>query len=122
MVKYWQGKNRRQGPDKWILVFRALSIIAWILFIIAMVVSHYAAPEQNYGVVRFYRLDVPRVWQKPMTGYLYTILSFCALMSFVCIIINHFRSRRTQDLAFYNLFLLLTITIAWVIYLIFNVY
>ena len=116
----WKGIERRNHQDIWLVIFKWLSIISWLLFLFALVVSFYAAPEKSYGLLRYHGIEVRKFWQVPLTGYLYIILWVSALFSYASIIINHFRSRRATDNKQYNLTLLLIITVTWVIYIIFN--
>ena len=43
--------ERRKAPDIWIYVSRFLAIFGWCLFIVAMVISHYAAPEEKLWLI-----------------------------------------------------------------------
>ncbi len=117
----WQGKDRRKGKDFWVILSRVLAIGGWLLFIIAMIVSFYAAPEVEYGIVRFHGLEVRKTWQPQLTLYLYAILWLTALISLFAIIINHFRARRATDGNSFNFSLLLLISIAWSVYIYFDI-
>jgi len=114
--------DRRQKNDFWLLASRTLAVGGWLLFIVALIVSYYAAPEIEYGFVRFHGVEVRKVWQPQLTTYLYAILWFNAIASIVAIIINHFRTRRATDVNNnYNLVLLLFISIAWSTYIYFDI-
>lgn len=117
----WQGKDRRKGKDFWVIISRILAMGGWLLFIIAMIVSFYAAPEVEYGIVRFHGLEVRKTWQPQLTFYLYIILWFTAILSLVAIIINRFRARRATDGNSFNFSLLLLISIAWSVYIYFDI-
>ena len=96
---------------------RILALSGWILFIFAIVMSYYAAPDQDYGYLRFKGIEIRRFWLTPLTGYLYVVLWISALCSYFCLILDHYRSRRKRDSKHFNLVLLLTVTIAWVMYI-----
>lgn len=117
----FKGTDRRKGPDIWIYILRISVLFGWLLFVVAMVISHYASPETDFGLVRYHNIEDRRTWLNPLTDYLYIILWVTASLSIVAIVINHFRSRRNDDFAFFNLFLLLIASLAWAVYLIFNV-
>lgn len=116
----WSGKDRRKTQDSWRLIARVLAIFGWVLFIVALIVSHYAAPDQDYGYMRYRNIDVRDSWLTPMTGYLYVILWLSSLFSFITILIDKFRGRRATDNIRFNAVLLLTITIAWSAYIVFH--
>ncbi|QOL24843.1 hypothetical protein LP316_11040 [Thalassotalea sp. LPB0316] len=117
----WQGEERRKHTDFWVKTARSLTIIAWLLFIVALIVSHFAAPETDFGIVRYHDLEVRKFWIKPLTNYLYVILWCAALISYVSMIVNRFRARRATDNRSFYVKLLLVIIVAWVIYLLLNV-
>ena len=109
-------KNRRQAPDKWIHILRFLVILSWAFFIVSLIVSFYAAPEEDYGLLRYKDIEIRDYWLKPLTGYLYITLWSCALISLVCLIITSFRSRRAQDSKMFNLMLLIITVTSWITY------
>ncbi|MBL4909827.1 MAG: hypothetical protein JKX78_07380 [Alteromonadaceae bacterium] len=114
--------DRRLKNDFWLLTSRILAVGGWLFFIVALVVSFYAAPEVEYGFVRFHGVEIRKVWQPQLTNYLYAILWFNAISSIIAIAINHFRTRRATDVNNnYNLALLLSISIAWGVYIYFDI-
>jgi hypothetical protein len=110
-------ENRRKEPDKWLYIARAFAIGGWIFFIFALVLSHYAAPEKSYGVLRYHNIEVRKNWLQPLTDYLYIVLWLSAASSFFYLFIQKYRRRRKTDNRHFNLWLLLVITIAWVVYI-----
>mgnify|MGYP000262086874 CR=1 FL=1 len=117
----WLGHERRKGPDFWVYILRISALIGWVLFVLALVISHFSAPEPSYGIARYYQVVENDKWLKPLSGYLYIILWSAAFISYLAIVINHYRSRRNDDFAFFNLFLLLFACIAWGVYLVLNI-
>ena len=118
----WQGNEQRQGKDKWIVTFQWLSLIGWVAFIVALIISFFAAPEKTYGITRYRGVVVRDYWSSPLTDYLYLLLWCTALFSFVSIILSHYRTRRATDNKYYNLLLLLVISLVWVLYITLNAY
>tara|TARA_R110000868_G_scaffold276587_5_gene536275 strand:- start:936 stop:1271 length:336 start_codon:yes stop_codon:yes gene_type:complete len=80
----------------------------------ALIVSYYAAPDSDYGLLRYHNIEIRKFWLTPLTGYLYIVLWLSALCSYFCLILDKYRSRRKSDGKHFNILLLLTITIAWV--------
>ena len=111
-------RRRRENIDYLVLVMKALALTGWLLFVIGLVVSFYAAPDENFGLFRYHEIEIRSHWLTPLTGYLYVILWFSALLSYIGIIINHFRSRRKDDNKHYNYLLLFIIVVCWIIYIV----
>ena len=107
-------KERRNAADRWTYIVRALTVIGWGLFVFALIMSYYAAPDTDYGLLRYHNIEIRKFWLTPLTGYLYIILWLSALSSYLCLILDNYRSRRKSDGKNFNMFLLLIITIAWV--------
>lgn len=109
--------ERRKSPDILVNLARILVVLSWLTFIVALIVSFYAAPEEEYGLLRFHEIEVRQTWLMPLTNYLYGILWFSAASSFFCLILTAFRSRRKHDSKQFNIILLLVTIFSWVIYI-----
>ncbi|MGB2741648.1 MAG: hypothetical protein WBC60_13955 [Cognaticolwellia sp.] len=109
--------ERRSAADLWTYTLRILTVVGWGLFAFALIVSYYAAPDSDYGILRYHNIEIRKFWLTPLTGYLYILLWLSALSSYICLIINRYRSRRKGDGKHFNILLLLIITIAWVSFL-----
>ena len=107
-------KERRSAVDIWTYIVRVLTIIGWGLFVFALIVSYYAAPDSDYGLLRYRNIEIRKFWLTPLTGYLYIVLWLSALCSYFCLILDKYRSRRESDGKHFNILLLLVITIAWI--------
>lgn len=107
-------KERRSAVDIWTYIVRVLTIIGWGLFVFALIVSYYAAPDSDYGLLRYHNIEIRKFWLMPLTGYLYIVLWLSALCSYFCLILDKYRSRRESDGKHFNILLLLVITIAWI--------
>ena len=112
-----KSKNRRSSTDIGVVLTRILALSGWVLFIFAIGMSYYAAPEQDYGLLRYKGIEIRQFWLTPLTGYLYIVLWVSALCSYFCLVLDHYRSRRQRDSKHFNLVLLLTVTIAWGMYI-----
>lgn len=112
--------DRRKSKDIWFKLIRVLALFAWGIFTIALIVSYYAAPDNDYGVLRYHQITIRKFWLTPMTGYLYILLWISAFFSYLCIIINKYRSRRATDDKQFNFMLLFFVSVAWVVYIVFQ--
>jgi hypothetical protein len=115
-------KERRNDADLWTSALKVLAILGWCLFFCAILVSYYAAPDVDYGILRYHNIEIRKVWLTPLTGYLYIVLLLSALSSYFCLIIDNCRSRRKNDGRYFNILLLLVITIAWVSFILLQLY
>ena len=99
--------ERRSGPDLLCRAFAWLAIIAWLLFVLALVVAHYARPEMDTGLVRYWGIEVRTDWRPKLTLYLQYMLWATAALSGVSLLLNYLRSRRRNDHLHLNIILLL---------------
>ncbi len=106
-------KERRESPDVWFYLAQILALLSWVLFLFALVISVYAAPEVSYGVLRYHDIEIRRFWLTPLTGYLYLVIWFSAAGSYGSMLIEKYRSRRHSDHTHYNLYFLLIINLIW---------
>ena len=114
-------EKRRKSKDFWFYLVRGLTIASWLLFIFALGMSYYAAPDADYGVLRYREIEIRKFWLAPLTGYLYIILWVSALTSYLSIVLDNYRNRRKEDSSHFNAFLLLLITMAWIVYILLNI-
>ena len=109
--------DRRQSPDLWRYTQIALALISWLLFLIALILSYYAAPDHDYGVLRYYGVEIRQFWLTPLTGYLYILLWLSALGSYLALLTDKYRRRRRSDNTNYSLIFLLTVNLTWLVYI-----
>lgn len=112
-VKANHDVERRKSFDFWFVLGKALTLVVWLCFIFALVMSFYAAPEKSYGIVRYHDLEIRRFWLTPLTGYLYLLIWCCAAGSYMAILIDKYRSRRQNDNRYFHLHILLAINLIW---------
>jgi len=113
-------ENRRKETDFWSYAQLTLALVSWLLFIIALVMSYYAAPDKDYGVLRYYDVEIRQFWLTPLTGYLYILLWLSALGSYLALMTEKYRSRRRSDNPLYNLMFLVGVNITWLVYILIN--
>ncbi len=116
-VKVEQRKESRQSNDFWGNAKTITTLISWLLFLVALIMSYYAVPEKDYGVLRYYDIEIRKFWLTPLTGYLYILLWLSALGGYLALMIDKYRSRRCSDNPHFNLWFLLTINLVWLVYI-----
>ncbi|GHE82706.1 hypothetical protein [Thalassotalea profundi] len=116
-----QEKERRIQSDIWTILLKWSAIISWLVFTFALIMSYYAAPDNEYGVLRYHGIEVRKFWLTPLTGYLYILLWISALISYLSIILNQFRTRRSTDHKYLNSILLFIISVAWLVYILMQI-
>jgi uncharacterized membrane protein len=119
--KVKQKAERRKNTDVWRYIQKLLAVTSWLFFLIALVMSYYAAPDKNYGVLRYYDVEIRQFWLTPLTGYLYILLWLSTLGSYLALITDKYRSRRSSDNLHYNLMFLLAVNLFWLVYILVKV-
>jgi|GEM_PF-342307 len=114
--------DRRKETDLWSYATNIIAGLSWLGFLFSLIMSYYAAPDSDYGILRYYDIEVRQFWLTPLTGYLYVLLWLSALGSYVALLIDKYRSRRRSDNPHYNLLLLLTINIVWLIVILYHLH
>lgn len=99
--------ERREGPDFLCRAFKYLAVIAWLLFFAALIVSHYARPEMDSGLVRYLGLDIRDYWRPRLTFWLVYLLWGSVLVSVTSLLLNRMRLKRRGDHLHFNIILLL---------------
>jgi hypothetical protein len=105
--------ERRESPDFWFYLSQVLTLLSWVMFIFALVMSFYAAPEKSYGVVRYHNIEIRQFWLTPLTGYLYIVIWVSGAGSYASMLVEKYRSRRHNDHTNFNLYFLLIINLIW---------
>ncbi len=107
--------NRRNKADYLVLLVNGLNIFCWILFVASLIMFHYARPELEYGIVRYFELTVRDSWVAQPKNLLYVILYMCTTLSFIAVVLGKFRNRRSDDGHGFNLLALMVICISFIL-------
>jgi len=116
-AKEMRRKERRKTTDVWSSAKIIMTILSWLLFLVALIMSYYAVPEKDYGVLRYYDIEIRQFWLTPLTGYLYIMIWLSALGSYIALMVDKYRSRRRSDNPHFNLLFLLSINLFWLVYI-----
>lgn len=108
----WDGVDRRRGNDWRIRFLRVSALASWLLYVVCLVLFHFARPEFNSGVARYYGLQVRRYWDPLYSDLLLYLIWLCSALSVASLLAGYHRSRRYEDNRRYNLILLTVITVA----------
>ncbi|RJG48452.1 hypothetical protein [Motilimonas pumila] len=103
-----QQERRRRGNKVQVLL-ACLAFASWSLLLVALLLFHYARPELETGLVRYFELDVRTHWQPHLKNYLLYVLWGCSGLSLLSFVINLRYSRRKQDKVWFNFIMLLVI-------------
>ncbi|MFT4926617.1 MAG: putative membrane protein SirB2 [Phenylobacterium sp.] len=104
--------NRRNKTNVKVRWLFWLSALAWLVFIIALVVYHYGRPEMDYGVFRYHGIAVRDHWLEESRLWYEGLLMVCVFLNLISLAINKKVMRRHQDRLRYNVVSLLLICIA----------
>lgn len=110
--------KRSNKPDLITKLILGLNILSWLAFVAALIMFHYARPEIEYGIVKYFSLEVREAWLAQPKNILMSLLYACAGLSFVGMILGRIRSRRQSDNQRYNLILLLLVSLGLILVLI----
>jgi len=95
-----------------------LNILSWLVFVAALIIFHYARPEIEYGIVKYFGLDVREEWLAQPKNILLLLLYTCAGLSFIGMLLGRVRNRRRSDNHRYNLLMLLLVCIGFILVLV----
>ena len=109
--------ERRLGPDLLCRALGWLAICGWIIFIAGLVVAHYASPDLNTGLVRYWGIEIRSEWHPTLSIYLQYLLWVAAMISGLSLLLNRLRLRRRQDHLHFNIIILLLTSIGLLLYL-----
>ena len=115
----WQGENRRKTPrtdDKLYRMVVGINLFAWLLFVVALIVFHYARPELVSGLQEYWGVDVRTDWSDTLSFYLILLLCLCIVLATITLILKRRRSRRKGDFFGVNVGFLLAITLAGLVW------
>ncbi len=91
-------QNRRKQPkDALFRFFMALVGLCWLCLTLALVSFHYARPEIEFGLLRYFEIDVREHWLHSPKNLLQVALFACCFISLCGIMVGRFRARRRQD-------------------------
>jgi glucan phosphoethanolaminetransferase (alkaline phosphatase superfamily) len=116
-----QDKNRRKTPrshDKFYQIVLGLNIVAWVVFVAALVVFHYARPELISGVQEYWGVVGRQDWAKSLSFYLLLLLGLCTILSLALLFLRKLRTRRQSDYFGINVVILLVITVTVLVWII----
>ena len=111
----WDGIERRKGPD-WIDVgINVLNIVAWCVFIVALIIFDQARPEREYFVHQMANetVEIRKHWLEGLRNWLMISLNACVLISAVTLIMNRFRLKRRDDRKRYGMYMLIVVCLAF---------
>lgn len=121
----WQGQNRRKIPrtsDKFYQVVQGINLLAWLIFLAALIVFHYARPELVSGLQEYWGVDVRKDWSDTLSFYLILLLCVCIALSTITVFLKRQRSRRKNDFFGINLGFLFVMTVGGLVWVVFQVF
>lgn len=111
----WKGPDRRKkgrGDNK---LLNFLTIICWTVFVSSLIVFHYARPEMESILVKFWNLPIRRTWEPFLKDILFGLLIFCSVMSFISMAINQRYLKRVEDHFRFNYLLLFLVSVGFIV-------
>ena len=118
----WDGIERRKGAD-WIDVgINVFNILAWVVFVVALIIFNYARPERDYFVHQMFSepVEVRRHWLEGLKYWLEISLYACTSISLISLVMNRFRLKRKDDRQRYGMYMLTVMCVAFIAILAFQ--
>lgn len=112
----WDGIERRKGAD-WIDVgINVFNIMAWVTFVVALIIFDRARPEQDYFVYQMVgeQIEVRKHWLEGLKDWLFVSLYICTSISVLTLIMNRTRLKRRDDRQRYGMYMLVSICVAFI--------
>ncbi|AWL11807.1 hypothetical protein HMF8227_01329 [Saliniradius amylolyticus] len=112
--------ERREAPktrDPVLKLLIVLSILGWSVFVLALVLFHYARPELITGLITYWKLQVREHWLESYSVYLIITVVLTFIISAAGTVIRRKRIRRRGDAIWLNLPVLLVISVMFILYL-----
>ena len=116
MQRVWNGIERRKGADWVDASINVLNILAWVVFLVALIIFHYARPELEYMYYQFIteKVDVRTWWQMDLKDWLLSTLYICVLFTVVTLTVNRFRLKRKGDRERYGMYMLFVLCLVFI--------
>ncbi|MBU2918802.1 hypothetical protein KO505_12660 [Psychrosphaera sp. F3M07] len=108
--------ERRKSSDLIHITVNFLNIFSWVVFLVALIIFHYARPEVEYFVYQLVDepVDVRTGWLLELKKWLQITLYFCLSLSILTLVLNQFRSRRHSDGQRYSMYMLVVISVVFI--------
>lgn len=104
-------ERRNRKPDKLTMVLRIAAILGWVAIFTLPIIGWQAAPETDFGIVRFHGLEVRDHWEPYWVQFMPFVLAACTLLSLLALGVSPLRSRRKSDPKRAHLLILLALTV-----------
>lgn len=117
-------KDRRKGPDLWIVLMRGFGVFGWIALLTGLAFLDKARPTQAQFLDRYFyeKMNIPIQeklnWDDRLLFHLFLAMCLGLVASLLGLALNRFRHHRTDDhYRFYLWFLALSSAVGILIYL-----
>lgn len=105
-------KNKPRKRDQLQRVLSGLTILCWIVFLIALIVFHYARPQIDYGFLKYKDVVVREHWDAEYLPWYLMLLWGCMAITLFDLGVRILRRHRHRHHHYYNLVILLLMVTA----------
>jgi hypothetical protein len=105
-AKRWDGVDRRNGKNYLVKAINVFTVLSWVVFFLAIVISHYGRPETSNIIIRFHDIQIRDYWIPHLKVWLLILLGCCTTVSVVSLIANQLRKKRRSDSLRFSLYFL----------------
>lgn len=99
-------RRHRRTSNFWLNSAQIVMFIAWLVSIFMLLAFHFARPELDYGILRYFDIETRDYWLWPATSWFVLLYGLCLLLTLVVVVLNHSRQRRQTDHPAYSVWIL----------------
>ncbi len=107
--------ERRKHIDAVVLITRIMSVLSWVLFLVSLILFHYARPELEYGIIRYFDIPVRDYWLMKPKNLVSLMLIVSTCLSCSVLFLKRNRTKRASDSHGFNQISVLCICLFFVV-------
>lgn len=92
-----QSYKRHKNTDVIVFIIRGLSVFSWGVFILSLILFHYARPEMEFGIMRYFAIEARDYWLAKPKNMVTVLLLLSTLISAIVIFLKQLRAKRHSD-------------------------
>ncbi len=108
--------ERRKGSDPLLSIISVFSLVSWLLMLPILVLVQQAKPQLETFLDRWVGSEIEPTWDLTLYRYAFYLMLVVLVLSFIGLVLNAFRRRRTTDSWRINLIVIFLLSLSGVIY------
>lgn len=108
--------ERRKGSGPLLNIVSVFSLVSWLLMLPILVLVQQAKPQLETFLDRWVGSEIEPTWDLTLYRYAFYLMLVVLVLSFIGLVLNAFRRRRTTDSWRINLIVIFLLSLSGVIY------